>query len=94
MVRRICQKSFENLNAQRADNGEELFANPRNAAAGSLRQLDPKIAASRQLSTFIYAIGGDGEVYGIDGHAEMLDYLEGLGFLPIKNANDALLLKR
>ncbi|MFJ7732428.1 NAD-dependent DNA ligase LigA [Lysinibacillus sp. NPDC097231] len=72
--------SFEKLNAQRADNGEELFANPRNAAAGSLRQLDPKIAASRQLSTFIYAIGGDGESYGIDGHAEMLDYLEGLGF--------------
>jgi len=74
------KKSFEKLNAQRADNGDELFANPRNAAAGSLRQLDPKIAASRQLSTFIYAIGGDGEVYGIDGHAEMLDYLEGLGF--------------
>lgn len=74
------KKSFEKLNAQRADNGEELFANPRNAAAGSLRQLDPKIAASRQLSTFIYAIGGDGEIYGIDGHAEMLDYLEDLGF--------------
>lgn len=74
------KKSFEKLNTQRADNGEELFANPRNAAAGSLRQLDPKIAASRQLSTFIYAIGGDGELYGIDGHAEMLDYLEGLGF--------------
>lgn len=74
------KKSFEKLNAQRADNGEELFANPRNAAAGSLRQLDPKITASRQLSTFIYAIGGDGEIYGIDGHAEMLDYLEDLGF--------------
>jgi len=74
------KKSFEKLNAQRVDNDEELFANPRNAAAGSLRQLDPKVAASRQLSTFIYAIGGDGEVYGIDGHAEMLDYLEGLGF--------------
>lgn len=74
------KKSFKKLNAQRADNGEELFANPRNAAAGSLRQLDPKIAASRQLSTFIYAIGGDGEIYGIDGHAEMLDYLEDLGF--------------
>ncbi|MEX3748217.1 MULTISPECIES: NAD-dependent DNA ligase LigA [Lysinibacillus] len=73
------KKSFEKLNAQRTENGEELFANPRNAAAGSLRQLDPKIAASRQLSTFIYAIGGDGEAYGIDGHAEMLDYLEGLG---------------
>ncbi|MFJ8515045.1 NAD-dependent DNA ligase LigA [Lysinibacillus xylanilyticus] len=74
------KKSFEKLNTLRAENGEELFANPRNAAAGSLRQLDPKIAASRQLSTFIYAIGGDGEAYGIDGHAEMLDYLEELGF--------------
>lgn len=74
------KKSFEKLNTLRAENEEELFANPRNAAAGSLRQLDPKIAASRQLSTFIYAIGGDGEAYGIDGHAEMLDYLEGLGF--------------
>ena len=74
------KKSFESLNAARAENGEELFANPRNAAAGSLRQLDPKIAASRNLSTFIYAIGGDGEAYGIDGHGEMLDYLAQLGF--------------
>ena len=74
------KKSFESLNAKRAENGEELFANPRNAAAGSLRQLDPKIAASRNLSTFIYAIGGSGEAYGIDGHGEMLDYLERLGF--------------
>ncbi|MFL0506454.1 NAD-dependent DNA ligase LigA [Ureibacillus sp. 179-F W5.1 NHS] len=74
------KKSFEALNKARADKGEELFANPRNAAAGSLRQLDPKIAASRNLSTFIYAIGGDGEAYGIDSHAEMLDYLETLGF--------------
>ncbi|SOB98971.1 DNA ligase (NAD+) [Ureibacillus xyleni] len=74
------KKSFETLNNTRAEKGEELFANPRNAAAGSLRQLDPKIAASRNLSTFIYAIGGDGEAYGIDSHAEMLDYLETLGF--------------
>ncbi|MER2108520.1 MAG: NAD-dependent DNA ligase LigA [Solibacillus sp.] len=74
------KKSFEALNARRAENGEELFANPRNAAAGSLRQLDPKIAASRQLSTFIYAVGGDGEAYGIDGHGEMLEYLARLGF--------------
>lgn len=73
------KKSFETLNARRAENGEELFANPRNAAAGSLRQLDPKIAASRNLSAFIYAIGGSGEAYGIDGHGEMLDYLEHLG---------------
>ncbi len=74
------KKSFEGLNEKRAENGEELFANPRNAAAGSLRQLDPKIAASRNLSTFIYSIAGDGESYGIDGHAEMLDYLAELGF--------------
>ncbi|MFF5996472.1 NAD-dependent DNA ligase LigA [Lysinibacillus sp. KU-BSD001] len=73
------KKSFERLNAARAEKGEELFANPRNAAAGSLRQLDPKVAASRHLSTFIYSIGGDGESYGIDSHGEMLDYLEQLG---------------
>lgn len=73
------KKSFENLNAARAERGEELFANPRNAAAGSLRQLDPKIAASRHLAAFIYAIGGDGEAYNIDSHAEMLDYLQKLG---------------
>lgn len=73
------KKSFENLNAARSERGEELFANPRNAAAGSLRQLDPKIAASRNLAAFIYAIGGDGEAYNIDSHAEMLDYLQKLG---------------
>ena len=73
------KKSFESLNKAREEKGEELFANPRNAAAGSLRQLDPRIAASRNLSTFIYSIGGDGEQYGIDSHAEMLDYLETLG---------------
>lgn len=73
------KKSFANLNAAREERGEELFANPRNAAAGSLRQLDPKIAASRNLSAFIYAIGGDGEAYNIDSHAEMLDYLQNLG---------------
>ena len=74
------KKSFESLNAARAEKGEELFANPRNAAAGSLRQLDPKIAASRNLSMFIYGIGGDGEAYGIDSHGEMLEYLANLGF--------------
>ncbi|MED3662482.1 NAD-dependent DNA ligase LigA [Ureibacillus sp. FSL K6-8385] len=74
------KKSFAELNREREENGEDLFANPRNAAAGSLRQLDPKITASRNLATFIYGIGGNGEAFGIDNHAQMLDYLETLGF--------------
>ncbi|MGG0655110.1 NAD-dependent DNA ligase LigA [Rummeliibacillus pycnus] len=74
------KRSFTNLNKARAEKGEELFANPRNAAAGSLRQLDPKIAASRNLATFIYAIGGSGESYGLTSHSEALDYMDKLGF--------------
>ncbi len=74
------KRSFTNLNKARAEKGEELFANPRNAAAGSLRQLDPKIAASRNLSTFIYAMGGSGEAYGLTSHSEALDYMDRLGF--------------
>lgn len=74
------KKSFMKLNEARDENGEEPFANPRNAAAGSLRQLDPKIAASRNLSVFIYGIGGDGSAYGQDSHSDSLDYLASLGF--------------
>lgn len=71
--------AFEKLNKEREERGEPLFANPRNSAAGSLRQLDPKIAASRQLDTFIYGIG---ELQGesVDSHSEGLDLLETLGF--------------
>lgn len=74
------KKSFIALNESRVANEEEKFANPRNAAAGSLRQLDPKIAASRNLAIFVYGIGGDGEAYQLDGHAEALNYLDELGF--------------
>ncbi|WP_339253809.1 NAD-dependent DNA ligase LigA [Sporosarcina sp. FSL W8-0480] len=74
------KKSFVKLNEMRDENGEEPFANPRNAAAGSLRQLDPKIAASRNLSVFIYGIGGDGSAYGQDSHSDSLDFLSTLGF--------------
>ncbi|WP_010632506.1 NAD-dependent DNA ligase LigA [Sporolactobacillus vineae] len=51
------KKSFDKLNQQRQANGEPLFANPRNAAAGSLRQLDPKITAHRRLAVFLYSAG-------------------------------------
>lgn len=74
------KKSFTALNETRVANEEEKFANPRNAAAGSLRQLDPKIAASRNLAIFVYGIGGDGEAYQLDSHAQALDYLDELGF--------------
>jgi len=74
------KKSFHDLNEQRGDKGEEVFANPRNAAAGSLRQLDPKVAASRNLDIFVYGIGGDAENYGLDEHDGSLGYLSKLGF--------------
>lgn len=74
------KKSFVKLNEARDLNGEEPFANPRNAAAGSLRQLDPKIAASRNLAVFIYGVGGDAGEYGLDSHSEALDYTDKLGF--------------
>ncbi|MDM5318182.1 NAD-dependent DNA ligase LigA [Fictibacillus sp. b24] len=73
------KKSFQKLNAHREEEGQELFANPRNAAAGSLRQLDPKIAASRNLDLFLYGVGKlDGHT--VDSHDESLTYLSHLGF--------------
>lgn len=73
------KRSFEAMNEVRAERGEELFANPRNAAAGSLRQLDPKIAASRKLDVFLYGIGNP-EAIGAVSHSDGLDYLDHLGF--------------
>ena len=54
----INREDFQRLNAERGEKGESLFANPRNAAAGSLRQLDPKITAGRPLDVFLYGVGG------------------------------------
>ncbi|MGN8844944.1 NAD-dependent DNA ligase LigA [Niallia sp. HCP3S3_B10] len=73
------KKSFEALNKIKDENGEDPFANPRNAAAGSLRQLDPRIAASRNLDIFLYAIGDVGQT-GVQSHSEGLDLLDTLGF--------------
>jgi DNA ligase (NAD+) len=73
------KKSFEALNKAKEERGEELAANPRNAAAGSLRQLDPKIAASRNLDVFLYGIG-NAEETAADSHSEGLDLLDRLGF--------------
>ncbi|WP_019243698.1 MULTISPECIES: NAD-dependent DNA ligase LigA [Bacillus] len=73
------KKSFEQLNKKREQQEEEPFANPRNAAAGSLRQLDPRIAASRNLSVFLYAIADLGGT-GVTTHSEGLNLLDDLGF--------------
>ncbi|MDM5356853.1 NAD-dependent DNA ligase LigA [Peribacillus sp. ACCC06369] len=73
------KKSFESLNEAKEERGEEPFANPRNAAAGSLRQLDPKLAAKRNLDIFLYAIADVGET-GVRSHSEGLDLLDRLGF--------------
>lgn len=72
------QKSFEILNKKQKKKDKELFANPRNAAAGTIRQLDPKIAAERDLDVFIYTIYDDSK--DIKTQFEMLEKLKKLGF--------------
>ncbi|WP_067725244.1 NAD-dependent DNA ligase LigA [Oceanobacillus damuensis] len=72
-------KSFLALNEAREKNEEEPFANPRNAAAGSLRQLDPKIAAKRNLDIFLYGVG-EWEGSTISTHSGHLEKLKELGF--------------
>ena len=73
------KKSFEKLNARQEELGKPLFANPRNAAAGSLRQLDPKIAASRGLDIYIFNVQ---LAEGVDfpSHTQWLSYLRSLKF--------------
>ena len=73
------KSSFARLNEVKEENGEEPFANPRNAAAGSLRQLDPQIAAERQLDIFLYAIVNMGET-NLLFHSEGLNWLDSIGF--------------
>lgn len=73
------KKSLERLNAERAKTGEPLFANTRNAAAGSVRQLDSKVAASRGLDAFWYYLVNAKEL-GQHIHSDTLDYLDTLGF--------------
>ncbi|EKZ4139315.1 NAD-dependent DNA ligase LigA [Listeria monocytogenes] len=72
------KRSFQKLNEIREEEGQMLFANPRNAAAGSLRQLDTKIAASRNLDIFLYTVADFGEM-GVETHSAGLDMLETLG---------------
>ena len=75
----MSSKNLERLNALRQSQGEPPFANPRNVAAGSIRQLDPQIAASRKLDVFIYDVAKTSEAFP-PTQSEELEYLRELGF--------------
>ncbi|MFA7309652.1 MAG: NAD-dependent DNA ligase LigA [Candidatus Paceibacterota bacterium] len=75
----MSSKNLERLNRHREKSGEPLFANPRNVAAGSIRQLDPSVAASRMLDVFIYDVAATSEVFPAT-QLEELNYLRELGF--------------
>ena len=72
-------KSFNALNEERKKNGQSLFANPRNAAAGSVRQLDSKVAASRNLSTFIYHLPNS-DLHNVNSQEDALELMKKLTF--------------
>ena len=91
------KESFEKLNEENLKNGEKLFANPRNAAAGSIRQLDSKITAKRDLSMFCYTAIFTGDIKNPhNNHYDSLMYLKKLGFKVnpnirlCKNAKEAI----
>ena len=75
----LSKARFEKINKEREQNGEELFKNERNCAAGTMRQLDPEIVRKRGLDTFIYYIV-DPEKYNLKTQSEALAYLKMLGF--------------
>lgn len=75
----MSKKTLDELNAKRKENNEVLLANARNAAAGSIRQLDSSIAASRKLEAFWYYLVNADEL-GFKKHSEALDYIEKIGF--------------
>ena len=72
--------AFAKLNQERAAEGLELFANPRNSTAGTLRQLDPQVAAARPLELFVYGVGQGEAELGVRTHYELLARLRELGF--------------
>ena len=91
----IGKKEFEDMNREREENEESLFANARNAAAGSLRQLDSSIAASRPLDIYIFNVQKSEDVKFIS-HYESLEYMKKLGFnvnpvlIPCSNISEAI----
>ncbi len=81
----IAKEDFAALNVAREEEGQSLFANPRNAAAGSLRQLDPAVAARRRLSLFVYYLM-EPQRWNLKSQTEILSWLDQLGF-PVQRAS-------
>ena len=75
----MSKETLEKINKERVKNGEKILQNPRNAAAGSIRQLDSKVAAKRNLDAFLYHLPNP-EDFGIKTHHESLEFLKSLGF--------------
>ena len=75
----LAKEEFKRINMEREENGQPAFANPRNAAAGSLRQIDPKNTAMRNLNIFVYGAAGGNEI-GTGNQYGMLNYLREIGF--------------
>ena len=86
----MMKRDFEKLNQSQFTRGEKLFANPRNAAAGSLRQLDAKITATRPLSFFSYGIGAAEGLPELSSHSMAMDYLASLKF-PVSDAREVVI---
>ncbi len=81
---------FEKINETQLKRGQKPFANPRNAAAGSIRQLDSKIAGERQLSFYCYGVGfHEGTPETIESHSDWLEYVNGLG-IPVSPLNEKI----
>ena len=76
----LYRRAFAELNARQRERGEKEFVNPRNAAAGSLRQLDSRITAGRPLSFFAYGVGAGGDLLAVTTHAELMGLLATWGF--------------
>ncbi|UCV17679.1 NAD-dependent DNA ligase LigA [Ferribacterium limneticum] len=76
----MFKADFAELNVRQRERGDKEFANPRNAAAGSLRQLDSKITASRPLSFFAYGVGAGADELAVRTHSELMDKLASWGF--------------
>ncbi len=76
----LSKSGFEKLNEQRIEDGQPLFMNPRNAAAGSIRQLDPALAATRPLGFFAYSLAGGGAEARLGSHSASMAWLAEVGF--------------